>query len=140
MNEKIEIKFIESWSTEEIIKLYKAGGWWRESYNPSLIPALISGSFAFAIVRDISTGKTIGMGRILSDGISDAYIQDLVILPEYRGKNIGKKLVTFLIDHCVSKGIGWVGLIAEPGREEFYKDVGLKPMKDHVPMLYRLEK
>ena len=139
MNEEIEIKFIDSWPTKEIVELYGAGGWWKDTYDPSLIPALISGSFAFAIVRDISAGKTIGMGRILSDGISDAYIQDLVILPEYRGKSIGKKLVTFLIDHCVSEGIGWIGLIAEPGSEEFYKGVGLKPMKDHVPMLYRLE-
>jgi ribosomal protein S18 acetylase RimI-like enzyme len=136
---QIEIRLVDSWPEEEIVALYKAAGWWKDSYDKSGIPQLIVGSFAFAIAVDQQKGNAIGMGRVLSDGVSDAYIQDLVILPAYRGQNIGKKLVQALVDHCFSKGILWIGLIAEPGSSQFYTTLGFKPMEHFIPMLYTRE-
>jgi GNAT superfamily N-acetyltransferase len=137
---KVEIQCIDSWPVEEIVELYKAGGWWKDSYDPAGIPALITGSFAFAVAVDPTTGKAIGMGRVLSDGVSDAYIQDIVVLPLYRKQDIGKKIVGALIDHCLSKGIIWIGLIAEPGTAQFYTALGFKPMEQYVPLLYFKER
>lgn len=133
---QIEIKFVDSWPEDEIVELYKAGGWWKDSYDLSGIKPLIAGSFAFAVVIDKNSGKAIGMGRIISDGVSDAYIQDLVVLPEYRGYGIGKKLVDTLLQHCLSKRLLWIGLIAEPNQDEFYSNLGFKQMKKYVPMRY----
>lgn len=132
----IEIKIVDDWPEDEIVDLYKAGGWWKDSYDKSGIKHLITGSFAFAVVTHKSTDKAIGMGRVLSDGVSDAYIQDLVILPEYRNKGIGKKLVKKLIDYCKSKNIFWIALIAEPDQDGFYKEIGFNKMKNYVPMKY----
>jgi ribosomal protein S18 acetylase RimI-like enzyme len=137
MKQNIEIKFVSSWPEDEIVSLYKAGGWWKESYDKSAIKSMIAGSFAFAVAVDKSSGKAMGMGRIISDGTSDAYIQDFIILPKYRRQGIGKQLLNFLLEHCVSKGIPWIGLIAEPGQESFYLPMGFKPMKDHTPMRYQ---
>jgi GNAT superfamily N-acetyltransferase len=139
MNKEIEIKFVDNWPEDEIVELYKAGSWWKESYNSSGIKTLIQGSFAFAVVIDKNSGKAIGMGRIISDGVSDAYIQDLVILENYRGQGIGKKLVNTLLQHCLSNGLLWIGLIAEPGQDEFYLPLGFKTMKNYVPMKYQKE-
>ena len=135
----IEIRLVDSWSTDEIVELYKAGGWWKESYDRSLINQMIDGSFIFAVVVDTTIDKAVGMGRVISDRISDAYIQDLVVLPKYRGHGIGKKLVDSLIKQCLSNGIVWIGVIAEPGSDKLYRGLGFKPMKDHIPMLYQLE-
>ncbi len=138
-NGDIEIRFVDSWSIDEIVELYRAGGWWKESYDTSLINQMIDGSFIFAVVVDTTSDKAVGMGRIISDGISDAYIQDLIVLPKYRRQGLGKKLVDFLIKQCLSKGIVWIGVIAEPGSDKLYRGLGFKPMKDHIPMLYQLE-
>ena len=135
----IDIKFVDTWPEEEILELYKAGGWWKDSYVASGIKPLIEGSFAFAVVVDSSSGKTIGMGRIISDGVSDAYIQDLVVLPEYRDQGIGKQLVEFLLERCLSEGILWIGLIAEPEQDDFYSSLGFKSMKNYIPMKYQTE-
>lgn len=133
----IEIKIVNKWPSDQIIDLYKAGGWWKESYDPSGIEPLIKGSFVFAIIFDKQKNIAVGMGRIISDGVSDAYLQDIILLPEYRGKRLGKKLVNFLINHCKSKGITWIALIAEPNQDEFYKPSGFKTMNDYVPMKYQ---
>jgi ribosomal protein S18 acetylase RimI-like enzyme len=132
----IQIKFVTSWPEEEIVKLYKAGGWWEEHYDPSVIKYLIQGSFCFAVVIDNTTDKTIGMGRVLSDRISDGYIQDLVILPEYRNKGIGRKLTKSLVEYCLQKGVTWIALISEPNQDAFYKKIGFKVMKNYVPLKY----
>jgi ribosomal protein S18 acetylase RimI-like enzyme len=133
---KIEIHLVNSWSTDDIIDLYKAGGWWKDSYEKAGIPLLIAGSFAFAVAVDHTSGRAVGMGRLLSDGVSDAYIQDVVVLKEYRNQEVGKQLIRTLINHCVSKKLRWIGLIAEPGMESFYKTLGFKPMEHYCPMLY----
>ncbi len=133
--ETIEIKLVEGWPEDKIVNLYKAGGWWKESYEKSGIPKLIKGSFAFAVAVD-KNNETIGMARVLSDGSSDAYIQDVVVLPEYRKKGIGKKLVLKLVEFCKKKGIYWIALISEPDQEHFYEKLGFKLMKNYTPMKF----
>ena len=134
--EQFDIKFVRKWPEDEIVNLYKSGGWWKDHYDKSAIGHLIKGSFVFAVVIDKKTEKTISMGRVLSDGVSDGYIQDLVVLPEYRKKGIGKKLITSLIEYCKSKNINWIALISEPNQEEFYKKIGFKEMKNYIPFKY----
>ena len=138
-DKKIEIKIVDSWPDHEIVELYKVGGWWKDRYNSSGLEHLIKGSFAFAVAVEKSSGKAIGMGRIISDGVSDAYIQDLVVLPEHRDKGIGQEIVRTLLDYCTSKKILWIGLIAEPDQDGFYSNLGFKPMKKHIPMKHKAE-
>mgnify|MGYP003564745560 CR=1 FL=1 len=140
MNEdQIEIKLVNSWDQKDIVELYKVGGWWKDNYNPSGLKNLIKGSFAFAVAVDKISGKAVGMGRLISDGVSDAYIQDLVVLSEYRDQGIGRQIVKILLDHCLSKGILWIGLIAEPDQDGFYSNIGFKTMSKYVPMKYQKE-
>jgi ribosomal protein S18 acetylase RimI-like enzyme len=139
MDSNIEIKIVDSWNQDEIVKLYKSGGWWKESYDPSEINRLIKGSFAFAIAFDSNIKKAVGMGRILSDGVSDAYIQDIVVLKNYREKGIGKEIIKTLIKYCKKKKVNWIGLIAEPNQQDFYERLGFKKMKNYTPMKYKHE-
>jgi len=132
----VVIRLVDAWDEGEIVYLYRAGGWWKDEYDPASIPALIRGSFAFAVAIDTGTGRAVGMGRALSDGISDGYIQDLVVLPEFRKQGIGKEIVAALLRKCTDAGITWVSLIAEPGTESFYFPQGFKPMQGYVPLLW----
>ena len=138
-DKNIVVKFVNNWPKEDIVELYKAGGWWRENWSTLNISSIIKGSFVFSVAVENDSGKTIGMGRLISDGASDAYIQDLVVLPSYRHFGIGKKIVKELINHCLKKNINWIGLISEPGNEDFFKNSGFRIMKNHSPMLYQNE-
>ena len=68
----------------------------------------------------------IAMGRVLSDGVSDAYIQDVAVLPDFRGRGIGGKIVTFLVEELEKRGVDWIALVGEPGTENFYKRLGFE--------------
>lgn len=127
---------VTSAPVEEIVELYKSAGWWQESEEArEIIPSMISGSYCFMVARSIE-GRIIGMARVISDGFSDAYIQDVVVLPTYRGQGIGRELVRRLTQFCVSHKIAWIGLVAEPGTQELYEELGFGPLVGYQPMLY----
>lgn len=137
VEDTIHVRLVKAWDPDEIVSLYHAGGWWKEEYDPGSIPNLILGSFAFAVAVDQKTGHAIGMGRIISDGVSDGYIQDLVVLPAFRKRGIGQEIVETLVSACRNAGITWIGLIAEPDTEAFYRPLGFHVMTDHIPLLWR---
>jgi ribosomal protein S18 acetylase RimI-like enzyme len=134
----IEIRLVSDWPNQDIVELYKAGGWWKENYDPTRIPSMIKGSFVFAIAVDGSTDHAVGMGRVISDGISDAYIQDVVVLKNYRGTGIGKKIVKKLLDYCLEKKLLWIGLIAEDNQSAFYTPLGFNKFSGE-PMVFQPE-
>ena len=131
----IDINLIQSWNEEQIVELYRAGGWWKDYMDSTQVNDLIRGSYIFAVAVDVSACRAVGMGRVISDGISDGYIQDLVVLEEWQNLGVGRMIVERLIEECRARKIAWVGLIAEPGKEDFYDSIGFRPMPGHVPML-----
>lgn len=137
MESDISVHVVKEWDTAALIDLYKAGGWWLQEHDPTHIPELVRSSFAFAVAVDRISGRSVGMGRVISDGVTDAYIQDLVVFPEYREQGVGKKILQTLLRFCFSQKITWIALVAEPGTEEFYSRLGFSPMKDHVAMRFR---
>ena len=67
-------------------------------------------------VRD---GKELfGAGRAITDGVRYSVIFDVVLLPEYQGRGIGKQIMNFLAERSKA-----------PGREGFYAKLGYRKMK-----------
>ena len=137
MESGISVYIVKEWESDALVDLYRAGGWWMQDHDPAHLPDLVRSSLAFAVAVDDETGRSVGMGRVISDGIADGYIQDLVVIPEFRGKGVGGKILRTLLAACYERHITWIGLIAEPGTEDFYASVGFSRMKDHIPMRYR---
>ncbi|HLE12780.1 MAG: hypothetical protein A2504_09490 [Bdellovibrionales bacterium RIFOXYD12_FULL_39_22] len=140
-SEKINYTVVKKWPTQEIVDLYSSAGWWKESSAArDAIPQIITGSFCFMVATIYDSQKhcehAIGMGRTLSDGVSDAYIQDLVVLKEYRKFGIGKILTEKLTNYCQERGIVWIGLIAEPNTSSFYEKIGYKVIPQFIPMRF----
>jgi len=93
-------------------------------------------SHCFAVALD--DGVVIGMGRAISDGVSDAYIQDVTVAEAWRGQGIGARIVRRIIERLLCDGLGWVGLIAERGSSPFYEQLGFREMVNSRPMLLML--
>ncbi|HOO62545.1 MAG TPA: GNAT family N-acetyltransferase [Synergistaceae bacterium] len=128
----ISLRLLQKASEEEIEALYRHAGWWRDDWDRSFISPMIRGSFLFA--GAFCGGRQVGMGRVLSDGISDAYIQDVVVLREFRGQSIGSRIISFLVKELQQRNIDWIGLIGEPGTKNFYEQLGFREMTGFLPM------
>lgn len=136
-DEEIVFEFDRDPPIEQVIDLYREGGWWSKNENSAKnITPMIKGSFCFLAAK--KAGVMIGMGRVISDGFSDGYIQDVIVKKEYRGQGIGSEIIKRLVRYCREKELEWVGLIAEPETANFYKKSGFSVLKGFIPM--RLEK
>lgn len=70
--------------------------------------------------------KPIAIGRVVGDGRIVFFIKDVVVHPEYRKNHIGDMVVNNLLDYIekVSCKNPYIGLMAMPKTEEFYKRFG----------------
>jgi len=136
MDKEVKVEISKTADTEQLKNLYRVAGWWNEdtdNKDPDLINKIIQGSFCF-VVASIN-GRLIGMGRAISDGVCDSYIQDLVVLNEFRGRGIGALIMDELIKHLKSKNINWISLVSEPEAVSFYQKYGFSQMADSIPFI-----
>jgi ribosomal protein S18 acetylase RimI-like enzyme len=118
-----------------IADLYCAQGWrlTSDDDSPQWIRKLVAGSHCFVVAMEGE--EIVGMGRAISDGISDAYIQDLTVRSNRRNQGIGGRILRTILERLHADGLRWIGLIAEPGSSNLYRHAGFREMPAAVPML-----
>ena len=72
-------------------------------------------------------GQMVGFGRAISDGQSQSAIYDVVVLPEFQGRGVGKAVMQALLAK-LPKG-GPVLIYAAPGMQDFYRKFGFGRLK-----------
>lgn len=90
------------------------------------------------VIFALENGKEIGFALFFHNfstflGRACLYLEDLFVLPEYRGKGHGKFLLTTLAKIAVERGCGrleWWCLDWNKPSIEFYKSLGATPMTD----------
>jgi aralkylamine N-acetyltransferase len=99
--------------------------------DPDMLSRAFQKSYAYVFAYD--NESLIGLCRALSDGEFQAAIYDVVLLPEYHGKGIGKEMVQLL---CKQLHVPNIILFAAPGREGFYRKFGFKKMLTAMGILH----
>lgn len=111
-------------TAEDFVRLKVATGFMDRPLE-QVDKAIRNGLFNVSAIHD---GKVIGMGRLVGDGAMYWYLQEIIVLPEYQGKGIGKSIVNHLIEYIKKMSISGtgveVGLTAVKGKEPFYEKFG----------------
>lgn len=132
-NSTVTVKIITEFNEElckEAAILFAGAGWISSPEEGGFLIQALPGSCAVA--GAFSGSRLVGIARALSDGVSDAYIQDVTVLEEFRGRGIGAQLVTMLASELSGRGIDWIGLVGVPGTEKFYAALGFEAQERHT--------
>jgi ribosomal protein S18 acetylase RimI-like enzyme len=81
---------------------------------------------SFAVIFLFHRGTLVGFGRAISDGVYQAALYDVVVIPEYQQKHIGQIIVRLLLKKVACCN---TILYATPGKEGFYTKLGFRRMK-----------
>ncbi|MCL2775985.1 MAG: GNAT family N-acetyltransferase [Oscillospiraceae bacterium] len=73
-------------------------------------------------------GKLVGYVDTTSNGVTDAYIQDLMVDPSYQGQGIGTELMNRIIARLRENRIYMISVIFEEKLLSFYERFGFFPM------------
>lgn len=96
------------------------------------------------VIFAVADGKEIGFALFFHNystflGRAGLYLEDLYIMPEYRGKNYGRSLLKHLAKIAAERGCGrfeWWCLDWNEPSIDFYLSLGAEPMKEWTT--YRL--
>ncbi len=88
---------------------------------------------SYALVFAYDEEKLIGFGRAISDGVFQAAIYDIAVLPEYQRKRVGKTIINSLLQKL--SGFNVI-LYSTPGKESFYESLSFKRMKTGMALFH----
>ena len=72
---------------EDLLKLYKDAKWLAYTNNPDLLQQAISNSLY--VLTAWENGRLVGLIRLVGDGLTIVYIQDILVLKSHKRRKIG---------------------------------------------------
>ena len=122
----IKITKETSVSLDDVLHLYQAVGWTNYTNQPQMLEQALPHSLATYLARDGE--KIVGLVRLVGDGFSSVFVQDLIVLPSYQRQGIGSNLMKeALADY---KDVYQIQLVTEETEKTlgFYRSLGFETL------------
>lgn len=87
----ITIKKQEIVKLEDVLHLYQAVGWTNYTHQPEMLEQALSHSLVIYVALD--GDAVVGLIRLVGDGFSSVFVQDLIVLSSYQRQGIGSSLM-----------------------------------------------
>ena len=125
----ITIKKQEIVKLEDVLHLYQAVGWTNYTNQPQMLEQALSHSLAIYVALD--GDAVVGLIRLVGDGFSSVFVQDLIVLPSYQRQGIGSSLMKEALKDY--KDAYQVQLVTEETERtlEFYRFMGFEVLSTY---------
>lgn len=132
-----DITLVERIPTIAEFKQLRAAVGWRNASDEAIARGLPNTLFAVCLMRG---DQVIGMGRVVGDGGIYHYIQDIVVLPDYQGQGLGRRIMQAIMDYLAAHVYPdtFVGLMAARGVSKFYESYGFAERPPDAPGMFRV--
>ena len=120
--EQIHIYEYRKYEPEKVLALYKSVGWSVYYKQPELLKQAFSGSLC--VIGAFVGPQLVGLIRVVGDGITVVFIQDVLVQPAYQRQGIGTQLIAAVLARY--KHVRQLHLMTDdtPATVAFYKAVG----------------
>ena len=116
-NENIDVTMVHGFLTTS---------YWARGIDKSTVERALANSLCLGVFHK---EKQIGFGRAITDRSTFAYLADVFILEEYRGRSLGKWLVDCFLEHEELQGLRrW--LLATLDAHGLYRQKGFVPLQE----------
>ncbi len=123
--ERLDVDAIHRYISEE--------SYWGRGRSRRLVVATIEGSRR--VMGLYLRGRQIGFARAVSDGVTVAYLADVYVLPDYRGRGLGVELVRAIVDGDGAPPVNW--LLHTADAEGVYEKLGFRRGPLRYPLMER---
>ena len=109
----------------DVIERFLTGSYWAKNIPRATLDKSLRNSLCFALLEG---ERQIGFARVVSDRATIAYLADVFVLPEFRGRGLAKWLLTCVLAHPELQGLRrWV--LATRDAHGLYRKLGFTPLK-----------
>ena len=125
----ITIRKQEIVKLEDVLHLYQAVGWTNYTNQPQMLKQALSQSLVIYLALD--GDAVVGLIRLVGDGFSSVFVQDLIVLPSYQRQGIGSALMKQALGDF--KGAYQVQLVTEQTEKNvgFYRSIGFETLSTY---------
>ena len=125
----ITIKKQEIVKLEDVLHLYQAVGWTNYTHQPQMLERALSHSLVIYLALD--GDAVVGLIRLVGDGFSSVFVQDLIVLPSYQRQGIGSSLMKEALEDY--KDADQVQLVTEETEKNvgFYRSLGFEVLSTY---------
>ena len=104
---------------------FLASSYWAKGIPPDVVERSLANSMCFVL---LDGNRQVGFARVISDRATIAYIGDVFVLPEYRGRGLSKWLMECVMGHPELQGLRrWI--LATRDAHGLYGKFGFTPLK-----------
>jgi GNAT superfamily N-acetyltransferase len=114
----------------DLIHNFLSSSYWARNIPREVVEKCIRNSLSFGAFAD---GRQVGFARAVTDRATFAYLADVFVVREYRGRGISKLLLRAILDHPDLQGLRRL-LLATRDAHGLYAKFGFKPLAE--PELY----
>ena len=134
-----EVTLIKRLPTVGELKTFHEAVGWENVDDAAIATALESTLFGCVVIHK---GRAIGCGRVIGDGGMYFYIQDVIVLPEYQGRGIGRLLMNAVMEYlgAVAKPNAFIGLMSAKDKSGFYLKFGFEERPPGRPGMFKVWK
>ena len=118
---------------------FLAQSYWAPGIPRATVERAIANSLCFGVFHE---GKQIGFARVITDKATFAYLADVFVLPEHRGRGLSLRLMEQVIQHPDLQGLRRM-LLATRDAHTLYEKFGFRSlgapgrmMEIHNPDVY----
>ncbi len=108
----------------DVVHAFLTTSYWASGITRERVARSVAGSIPFALFED---DAQIGFARVISDEATYAYLADVFILPDHRGRGLGRWLVETLLTHPDLQGLRRWSL-ATRDAHQLYESYGFVPV------------
>lgn len=125
---EVILKEYTGYNEEEILGLYTSVGWTNYTDKPEMLKNAYLNSLK--IYGAYVDGKLVGIIRVVGDGFSVLFIQDLLVHPDFQRNGIGTLLLKRMLKEY--ENVYQMHLITEDSEKavSFYKSLGFTDNSD----------
>lgn len=107
------------------IHQFLSSTYWSKNIPQATLFKAIEHSLCFSVLSAVN--KQVGFARLVTDKATFAYLADVYILPEYRGKGLSKKLMQAITEHPELQGLRRI-VLATKDAHGLYQQFGFTPL------------
>lgn len=115
-------------SAAQLAGLYNAVGWSTYTKDPAQLERAVAGSAL--VITAWEKKELLGLARVISDGETIAYLQDILVHPEHQRRGIGRELFIRAITPFAHVRQKVLITDDEPGQRAFYESLGFTETRD----------
>jgi len=135
----VQIDALTGPQTDQLCEFYR-NEWWSSGREPDDVRIMLASSSVIVALAERESGRLVAFSRILTDFVFSGMVYDVIVAPEWRSRQIGRRLVEAIVTHPRLRLVQSLRLCCLPNMVPFYEKWGFQVIAGDLQWMMRSQR